>query len=175
MKKLLILLLLIPFLGVSQTNKLPEKFSSLSYFIGSWESETTGKAGKGVGKQTFATEMNGQYLSLNVETKFEPSEKYPKGEVHIDKGYISFDGFRKKIIYRQFNIEGYVNQYVLDNPEKGKFVFETESVENVPPGFRARITFEIVDENTFKEGFELAAPGKEYSGCIYNTWTRVKN
>lgn len=174
MKKLLILLLILPLFGHAQETKLPEKFSSLQYFIGNWESETTGKAGKGIGKQCFAAEMNGQYLSLNVETKFEPSEKYPEGEIHIDKGYISYDGFRKKIIYRQFNIEGYVNQYVLLIPKEGVFVFETEAIENVPAGFRARITFEIIDENSFKEGFELAAPGKDYSGCIYNTWKRIK-
>ncbi|WP_321308837.1 hypothetical protein [Marinifilum fragile] len=174
MKKLLFALLFIPLIGMAQDQKLPEHFSCLEYFMGNWKSETTGKAGKGIGKQSFTTEMNGRYITLNAETKFDPSEKYPEGELHIDKGYISFDGFRKKIIYRQFNIEGYVNQFVLDNSKEGVFVFETEAIENVPKGFRARITFEIVNENTFKEGFELAAPGKDYSGCIYNTWKRIK-
>jgi hypothetical protein len=174
MKNLLLLLVFIPFLGYSQQTPLAQKFAALEYFMGNWESQTTGKAGKGIGKQSFTTEMNGQYIGLDVETKFEPSEKHPEGELHIDKGYISFDAFRKKIIYRQFNIEGYVNQYVLSIPKEGVFVFETEAVENVPAGFRARITFEIIDENSFKEGFELAAPGKDYSECIYNTWHRVK-
>ena len=174
MKKLLLLLLMIPFIGIAQENNLPEKFASLQYFMGNWESKTTGKAGNGVGKQSFATEMNGQYISLVVESKFEPSEKYPDGEIHIDKGYISYDALRKKIVYRQFNSEGYVNQYILNGSTPGKYIFETEAVENVPAGFRAKITFEIVDENTFKEGFELAPPGKDYTGCIFNTWKRVK-
>lgn len=164
--------MLVPFFGMAQDQKLPEQFSTLEYFMGNWKSETSGKAGKGIGNQSFTIEMNGKYISLKNETKFEPSEKHPEGEVHIDWGMLSFDSFRKKIVYRQFNIEGYVNQYVLDNTKEGIYVFETEAVENVPPGFKARITLKVVDKNTFKEGFELAAPGKDYSGCIYNTWTR---
>ncbi len=172
MKKLLLLFLLIPVFGLAQDQKLPEHFSSLSYFIGDWKSETSGKAGKGIGLQSFAPEMNEQYISLKNETKFEASEKHPKGEIHMDWGMISFDSFRKKIVYRQFNIEGYVNQFVLDNSKEGIYIFETEAIENVPSGFKARITLEIVDKNTFREGFELAPPGKDYSGCIYNVRKR---
>lgn len=173
MKKLLILFLILPYSAIfAQEQKHTDPFACLSYFMGHWESETSGKAGNGKGSQAFTSEMNGQYISLKNETKFEPTDKNPDGEIHIDWGMISFDSFRKKIIYRQFNIEGYVNQYVLDNSEEGKFVFETEAIENVPAGFKARITLEIIDENTYREGFELASPGKEYSGCIYNTWKR---
>ncbi|RUT79177.1 hypothetical protein [Ancylomarina longa] len=172
MKKLLLLFILLPLVGMAQDQKLPDNFSALNFFMGNWQSETSGKAGKGIGTQSYTMEMNGQYIGVKNETKFEASEKNPEGEVHQDWGMISFDENRGKIVYRQFNIEGYVNQYVLDHSKEGIFVFETEAIENVPAGFRARITLKVVDDNTYEEGFELAAPGKDYSGCIYNTWKR---
>jgi hypothetical protein len=40
-------------------------------------------------------------------------------------------------------------------------VFLSESIENIPPGWRARETYRILSENEFVETFELATPGKE--------------
>ena len=49
-----------------------------------------------------------------------------------------------------------------------------ESVENAPPGMRAKVTIEIKDENEFLETFNLAFPGKDYEEFLRNTWTRLK-
>ena len=65
---------------------------------------------------------------------------------------------------RQFHGEGFVNHYVLDSVSlDGKFMtFETESIENIPRGWRARETYRIADNDEFVETFELAEPGKEF-------------
>lgn len=91
-------------------------------------------------------------------------EKNPKGETHEDWALFSFDRGRKKFLLRQFHVEGFVNQYLLDSKsEDGKtLVFITESIENIPAGWKAKETYRIVNDNEFIEVFELAAPGKEF-------------
>lgn len=61
-------------------------------------------------------------------------------------------------------VEGFVNQYISDSKsEDGKtLVFITESIENIPAGFKARETYRIVNDNEFTEVFELAEPGKAF-------------
>ena len=64
---------------------------------------------------------------------------------------------------RQFHIEGFVNQYVLESiSADGKTVtFVTESIENIPEGWRGRETY-MISENAFTEAFDLAEPGKDF-------------
>jgi hypothetical protein len=68
-------------------------------------------------------------------------------------------------VLREFHVEGCVNQYVLEPPGEGakRFAFVTEAIENIPPGWRARITLEILSPDSFREVFELAGPGKEWA------------
>jgi len=66
---------------------------------------------------------------------------------------------------RQFHIEGFVNQFKLDSisPDKKTLVFITESIENIPTGFRARETYRKLSDNEIEETCEIAEPGKEFS------------
>lgn len=77
---------------------------------------------------------------------------------------MSYDQIRKKYVLRQFSAPGFITQYVLDSlPADGKtFVFVSESMENIPPGWKARSTFKILNQKEFHQTFELAAPGKNY-------------
>lgn len=85
-----------------------------------------------------------------------------------------FDKTRKKVVSREFNGEGYVNQYVLDEiGDDGKrLTFVTESVENGMPGLRARIIIHLDDETTIREDFDLAFPGKDFKTCVKNKLTK---
>jgi hypothetical protein len=49
---------------------------------------------------------------------------------------MSFDKGRKNFVFRQFHIEGFVNQYVMTSSSAdGKtIVFTSESIENIPAG-----------------------------------------
>lgn len=75
---------------------------------------------------------------------------------------------------RQFHVEGFVNQYVVSSisADRKTVVFETESIENIPPGWRARETYRILNENEFVETFELAQPGKEFAVYTENRFKR---
>ena len=57
--------------------------------------------------------MNATYIEVKNETRFDPTVRKPEGEVHVDHGYISYDRQRDKLVFRQFNNEGYINTYLL--------------------------------------------------------------
>ena len=58
-------------------------------------------------------------------------------------------------------------------PADGPIVFETEAIENIPPGFRARETYTRRGPDAFDETFELAEPGKDYQVYSRTRFTRV--
>ena len=90
--------------------------------------------------------------------------KNSKGEVHEDWCMVSFDKGRKKLVLRQFHVEGFVNQYLMSSSSAdGKtIVFTSESIENIPAGFRARETYKILGSAEFMEVFAIAEPGKDF-------------
>ena len=96
---------------------------------------------------------------------YPPQPKNPKGEVHEDTGFISYDKAAKKLVLRQFHVEGFVNHYVLDSvSEDGRrVVFVTVAIENIPAGWRGRETYDFVNDNEFVETFALAEPGKDFA------------
>jgi len=175
-KKILFVLLLTPVILFSQDNSLVSIWQPLEYFAGKWEGHETGRAGIGKGDRSYQFIMGARYLFMKNTSRFEPQEKNPKGETHEDWTIFSFDEERQKFILRQFNIEGFVNRFVLDslvNLNK-TFVFTSESSENAPPGLRARLSYYIQNQDEFRETFELAMPGKEFSIYLENFWKRRK-
>ena len=81
--------------------------------------------------------------------------------MHEDIGYFSYDKGLKKFKLRQFHVESFVNEFVLDSiSTDGKtIVFITIAIENIPKGWRAKETYRFISENEFEETFELADPG----------------
>lgn len=53
-------------------------------------------------------------------------------------------------------------------------MFETERIENIPEGWRARETFKIISQDEYAEVFELAEPQKEFAVYAESHWKRVK-
>ena len=83
---------------------------------------------------------------------------------------------RKQFVLRQFHVEGFVNQFKAETiSEDGKLiVFISESLENIPAGYRAKETYRILNENEFTEIFEIAEPGKEFTVYSENRFKRQK-
>ena len=76
---------------------------------------------------------------------------------------------------RQFHVEGFVNQYVEDTESSAtKIVFTTESIENIPSGWRARETYVVQGPGEFEEVFELAEGGKPFEVYSRARLKRVK-
>jgi len=176
MRRIIVLLAAVPVLVWAQAEEQSDHWDQMRFFEGSWTGDIAGKAGLGKGEREYRFVMGETYLHCMNKAVFETQEKNPEGEVHEDQGFFSYDSGRKKLVYRQFNIEGFVNQYVLDSvTADGKtMVFTTEIIENVPQGFRARLTFTKAGDDEFVEGFELAPPGREFGACIENRWHRKK-
>jgi hypothetical protein len=114
------------------------------------------------GASTRAFSIRGS-SECRTEAYTRPQAKNPQGEVHEDFGIISFDKARRRAVLRQFHSEGFVNQYTADLSSDGvKLVFTSESIENIPSGWRARETYAVFSAEECDEIFELAEPGKEF-------------
>lgn len=141
-------------------------FEKLHFVIGNWTGTGSGFGNaKSNISSSFKFIMSQKYIEVQNESQFEPTEKKPKGDYHIDKGFISFDSSRKVIVFRQFNNEGYINQYVLneDLSTNDSLVFETESIENFIPGGKARWTIKRISENEIETIFDVYFPTKGFS------------
>lgn len=174
-KRVLIILCFTLFTGIinGQTNS----FDNLKFLEGNWVGNGQGFTNnKSKINSSFEFIMDGTYLEVKNESKFEPTKNNPKGEHHIDKGFISFDTSRKVLVFRQFNNEGYINQYIL-NSEKSNdttLVFETEIIENFIPGGKAKWTIKKISENEIETIFDVFFPNKGYS-CFGTNYLKKIN
>lgn len=175
-KKLFLIAVLLPALVMAQADKKKDIWAPFKFFVGEWEGKGEGKSGISKVEKNFQFIMNGQYLHLKTRAIFEPQEKNPEGEVHEDWGFFSYDRSRKKFVFRQFHVEGFINQYVLESiSDEGKtLVFDSEQFENVSPGWKARITYKLVAADTLEESFDLATTGKDLQCYIRNVLKRKK-
>ena len=64
-----------------------------------------------------------------------------------------------------------MSRYVLESHDVEKLVLATEAIENLPPGWEARTTFELLGDNHFRETFELRKPDGDW-GCYITTELR---
>ena len=171
---LVFILMLLPNISPAQEKEETEIWDLFKFFVGEWMGRETGKSGIGHGERKYRHALGGKFLMVQNKSVFEPQESNPEGELHEDWGFISYDRIRKKIVYREFHVEEFVIQYILEDTEPGDktLVFVSESIENIGPGWRARLTYEILSDNEFREVFELAAPGKEFEGLLENHLSR---
>jgi hypothetical protein len=161
-------------LFASSAAESPDHLAQFRFFVGEWTGHETGYAGIGKGERSYELIMNGRYLFQKNVSRFEPQDKNPEGEVHEDWAFFSYDKTREKYVLREFHSEGFVNQYTLEESGDGRFVFVSEAIENVEPGFRARVTLTATSGDSFDEVFELAHAGKDFEPILKNRWMRVK-
>lgn len=169
-------LLLMPVVLCAQGEEKAETWEPFRAFVGEWDGHETGRAGIGKGDREYSFVLQDKYLHTKNTSTFEPQEKNPEGEVHGDWSFVSFDQGRQKFVLREFHTEGFVIQYTLDSTmaDNKTFMFVSESVENAPPGMKARLTIVFKDGDHFTEVFELAFPGKDFVEFLRNEWTRRK-
>jgi len=161
MKKVIVLLILFSTLIFSQDNK----YKKFDYLIGKWNGIGSGFGNeKSVINSEFNFVMQGKYIEVINDSKFEPTTKKPNGEHHIDKGFISYDATRDLFVFRQFHIEGFVIQYTLVDSlsSNSKLVFESEEIENFVTGGKARWTISKVTGNAIETIFDVSMPDKGY-------------
>ena len=140
-----------------------DPLAPLDRLIGRWQGTTEGQPGKGTVEREYTRILNGRFIQEKGLSVYAPQEKNPKGERHEELGIFSFDRARKRIVFRQFHVERFVNQYVQEPSAAGEpLVFVTEAIENIPAGWRARETYRFLNADEFEEVFELAQADKPF-------------
>ena len=146
-----------------------------AFLFGEWQGTGSGfNNSTSVINAQYQPVMNQTYIRIEHESKFKPTSRNPEGEQHSDWGMISYDKQRKKYVYRQFNIEGFVNQYVLNDSLSNDtlFIFETENIENFVKGGRARWTIKKLSQNNIETVFDVFFPGKDFVCMGINNMSR---
>jgi len=148
----------------------------LQFFVGRWEGEVEGEPGSGKAEREYSFILNHRFIQIANRSFYPSQEKNPKGEKHEDIGFFSYDKSAKKFVLRQFHIEGFVNQFVAETmSEDGRtIVFVSTAIENIAPGWRARETYQILNDNEFVETFALAEPNHDFDTYSETHFRRKK-
>jgi hypothetical protein len=155
--------------------KRADPFEAIRSLIGKWEGTGEGEPGVSRVEREYKEMLGGRFIEAFNRSTYEPQEKNPKGEVHEDRGIFSYDRGAKRLMLRQFHVEGFVNHYVQEPTDApATVVFVTVSIENIPPGFRARETYRFIGPDEFTETFEIAEPGGEFKTYSTSALRRVK-
>jgi len=158
----------------NHSQEVMERWKPFQFFLGAWDGKASGQVGVGTAERTYALTLDNQFIEVRNRSVYPPQEANPSGEIHEDLGLISYDKSRSLYVMREFHVEGYINQYILESPAGGgdALVFVTESIENIAAGWRARNTLEIISDDSFRETFDLAGPNQEWACYIINEFTR---
>jgi hypothetical protein len=149
----------------SESPKAPaDPFHEVRFLVGQWTGTSEGQAGKGSVTRSYEPVLKERFLHERNRSEYPPQPANPKGEVHEHWSLLSYDKIRQTLVLRQFHVEGFVNTYRLaPTPDAtARLVFESEDIENLPGGWRARETYERVSPDEFSETFEVAPPGKPF-------------
>jgi len=151
-----------------------DPWSPVRFLLGQWEGEGQGRGGVSKVSWSFELVLRGRYLQLRGTSVFDPQPANPTGERHEELSLYSWDKRRMALVWRQFNVEGFVNQLVLEKEEGEELTFVTEAIEGLPPGFRARQVLRRVAPDELHTRFSIAAPGKDFEPYAENRLRRVK-
>lgn len=152
-----------------------DPFAAVSFLVGRWEGSSEGQPGTGTLRREYERVLGGRFIRVRNRSEYPAQAKNPKGEIHEDEGYLSFDRTRRRLVLRQFHVEGFVNQYVQDEGDTpDRMVFTTEAIENIPAGWRARETYVRQGPDSFEEIFELAEAGKPFEVYSRARLRRIK-
>ena len=143
----------------------------LSFMLGEWRGTSSGQPGEGTIERVCARILNDQFIECRATTTYPPQEKTRKGEVHVERAIYSYDKKEKTLRLRQFHGEGFVNSYAEAEP----LSFVTTEIENIPPGWRARETYQRVTRDSWTERFELARPGKDFTLYSATSLQRIES
>jgi hypothetical protein len=154
-----------------------DPWKPLAVLIGQWEGEVSGEPGNGKTQREYKFILNKHFIHITNRSVYPPQEKNPKGETHDDIGFFSYDKRARKLMLRQFHIEGFVNQFALQSiAENGRtLVFESTAIENIAPGWHARETYRVLSDDEFVETFALAKPDSDFATYSETRFRRKAN
>lgn len=142
-----------------QTGKPWEKWN---YLIGEWVGADNGQPGKGEGKFSFQTDLNGNILVRKSHTVFPPTST-SSGISHDDLMiiYPSAPDGQQEAIY--FDNESHVIKYKVSFTDKS--IILTSDIS--PNAMRFRYTYTQIDATAVNGSFEMASPQKPEEFKMY--------
>lgn len=147
---------------------LDQRLAALNRFVGSWRGTAEGEPGTGTVERNYTPILAGKFIEERNESR------YASGEIHHHLGFWSFDRGRSRFVFRQFHEESFVNQFVATTADfvGDQLVVDSEAIENIPAGFRARETYRFNGADAFEEIFEIAEPNAYFQRYSHNRFTR---
>ncbi|MDP3749943.1 MAG: hypothetical protein Q8Q88_23190 [Phenylobacterium sp.] len=139
-----------------------EPLSAVEWLIGGWTGVGEGQPGVSAAVRCARRVQGGRFLMVEGRSVYPKQEANKAGEVHTSVDFWSYDMARKRLVLRQFDSLGFVSTYVQDlrASTPRRFVLVSEALENVPPGWKARYTYEVLGPDEYHELFELDVDGK---------------
>ena len=114
MRKIVLLTVFLPLFSFAQT-KQDSVWIPLRSLIGVWTGDSEGQPGKGKYERSYQFALNKKFIEVRNKSTYPPTKNNPNGEVHEDRGFISYDRGRKTFVLRQFHMEGFVNQFKIES------------------------------------------------------------
>lgn len=142
--------------SIAQENN--NNWGKLSYLIGDWKGEGSGKPGEGGGYFTFKLDLDGKILIRNSHSEYPAAQDKPL-IVHNDLliVYLNYSGNPDKAIY--FDNEGHIINYSITFSPGGDIVFTSENSPNIPV---FRLTYSKIENNLLNVKFEISQDGVNY-------------
>jgi hypothetical protein len=159
-----ILLITTQFISGQQTNNPWEKWN---FLIGEWVGEGNGQPGKGDGKFSLLTDLDGKILVRKNKTVFPATDKTPE-TTHTDLLIVYPGGQDQEAIY--FDNEGHTIKYKVSFTDKS-IVLTSDIMQNAP---RFRLTYSSIDAKTVNISFEMASPQKPEEFKMYLEGKSIK-
>ena len=77
-------------------------WTPFNFFIGLWKGSGQGKPGHSRVERKYEFVLNDKFLFVQNKSIYDPQDKNPNGEIHEDRGLISYDRARETYVFRQF-------------------------------------------------------------------------
>ena len=77
-----------------------DNLAPLAPLIGRWTGTSEGQPGKGTVERDYERALGSRFIRVRNRSTHPPQDKNPKGEVHEDEGFFSFDRARKRLLFR---------------------------------------------------------------------------
>lgn len=176
MLKLLFVVLFVTASVSAQSSPKADPWNPLRFLVGVWEGSGKSDSGDSNVEREYKFALNDKFLQQAQRSTYAPKAKDPKAQVHEDVGFFSYDKARKQFVFRQFNSEGFVVQFVVTSiSDDGKsIVLDSEINENIPKDMRSRVTYKILNDNDFTETYDIAEPGKDFVTYFAKHFKRKK-
>lgn len=152
----------------------PDALAPVAQLVGDWTGIGEGEPGTSAATRHIERVHEGRFIRVEGHSVYPKQEMNKTGEVHTSTDLWSYDGARKLLVMRQFDSLGFVSTYAQDKAasREGHIVLVSEHLENVPAGWKARYTYDLISAEEYREHFELDPDGKGFKTYVLGRYLR---